>query len=57
MVTSSRHGVRGCGTAFALEDDVMVHLGGATLASAARANPNACGDALDRTAQADLLVQ
>jgi hypothetical protein len=39
-----------------LEDDATVQLGRASLASAAGADPDAGGDALNRAAQADLLV-
>jgi hypothetical protein len=56
MMTSPRRGVRGSGTSVALEDDATVQLGRASLASAARVDPDAGGDALDRAAQADLLV-
>ncbi|MFD8394772.1 hypothetical protein ACFV2N_37670 [Streptomyces sp. NPDC059680] len=56
MMASPRREVRGSGPSVALEDDAAVQLSRASVASAARADPDAGGDALDRAAQADLLV-
>jgi hypothetical protein len=56
MMTAPGRGVRGSGTSVALEDDATVQFSCASPASAARADPDAGGDALDRAAQADLLV-
>ena len=55
-MASPHRGVRGPGTSLTLQNDAAVQLGGASLASAARADTDAGGGALDCAAQADFLV-